>query len=174
MNELIEVHPGKWICLAGPRALRITLLTFIARLAENGPVRVLDGGNQFNAYRIARALYGRSELLEHIHVSRMFTCYQVLASLEKAPSQPAPFIIMDMLHTFFDETIHFGERRRLLEHSLPHLARLSCPAGALVSLHPPAQDSPQAQTLMTILNAAAAESLVCETPASRPPPLRLF
>jgi hypothetical protein len=57
----------------------------IARLAERGPVRLLDGGNQFNAYLLrANCCFCRPNLLDRISISRMFTCYQVLASLEKA------------------------------------------------------------------------------------------
>jgi hypothetical protein len=48
MNELVETRPGSWILVAGSCAIHTTLLTFIARLSEQGPVRVLDCGNQFN------------------------------------------------------------------------------------------------------------------------------
>ena len=65
---------------------------FITRLAERGPVRVLDGGNQFNAYLIARQLHGRPDLLDRISISRMFTCYQVLASLDTREYRTMIFI----------------------------------------------------------------------------------
>lgn len=174
MNELVKTHPGSWILVAGPRAIRTTMMTFIARLAERGPVRVLDGGNQFNAYFIARALRGQAALLERITVSRMFTCYQVLASLEKAASLPSPFIVLDLLHTFYDETISFHERRRLVERCIPHLDRLSATAGGAISIHPPAVASAEAGALFVLLKTAAPETRIQEMPVPTPEPWRLF
>ena len=46
---------GRWILLVGPRSLNASVLDAIARLGERTPVRVLDGGNRFNAYKVARA-----------------------------------------------------------------------------------------------------------------------
>jgi len=147
---------------------------FIARLAEHGPVRVLDGGNQFNAYLIARQLRGRPNLLNRISISRMFTCYQVLASLEKSPELPMPLIMLDFLHTFYDESIPFHKRRRLVSHCIPHLQRLSLPAGGAVSIHPPAVMSNEAETLFAILSEAAPELWAQDKPAPIQPPWRLF
>lgn len=174
MNELVETHPGSWILVAGSRALRASMLTFIARLAERGPVRVLDGGNQFNAYLIARALRGQPLLLERISVSRMFTCYQVLASLEKMAALPAPVIVLDLLHTFYDETIPFHERRILIERCLPHLGRLSRQAGGAISVHPSAVASQEAEALFAILKNAAPEIWMQESPIPTTQPWRLF
>lgn len=174
MNTLIQTHPSKWLLLVGPRSTRITMLELIARLAQHGPLRVLDGGNQFDGYRISRLLAGRALQLRHISLSRIFTCYQVLASLERAVDFPAPFIFLDFLRTFYDESVSFAERRRLLERCLPHLERLCRPAGAAVSVHPPAVASAEAHTLFEMLKAAAPEVWLQEMPVQPPPPLRLF
>jgi hypothetical protein len=174
MNELIETHPGSWILIAGSRELRTIMMTLITRLAEHGSVRVLDGGNQFNAYLIARALRGQPALLKRITVSRTFTCYQVQASLEKAASLPSPFIVLDLLHTFYDETIPFYERSKLVERCLPQLERLSNQAGGAISVHPRAVASSEAETLFAILRAAAPETWKQEMPAPASQPWRLF
>ena len=174
MDELIEAHPGKWLLVAGPRSLRHTMSALISRLAEVGPVDVLDGANQFDAYAIARSLRGRPELLQRIQVARMFTCYQVLASLEKATRKETPFIVLNLLGTFYDEAVNYGERRRLLDRSIQQLVDLSARAAVLVSVQPPAQISPQAQTLFTILYSAAPEASIQEMPVPAPGPLRLF
>jgi hypothetical protein len=174
MNELVETHPGSWILVAGSRAIRITMLTFIARLAERGPVHVLDGGNQFNAYLVARQVQGRTDLLERISISRAFTCYQVLASLEKTVGQMAPFIVLDFLHTFYDESVPFPERRRLLERCLPQLGRLTSQAGGAISIQPPAVASADAESFFATLTSVAPETWVQELPAPTPEPLRLF
>ncbi len=174
MNELIETHPGSWILIFGPRTIQQTMLTFIARLAEHGPVRVLDCGNQFNAYQVARQVRGCGEVLERIRISRAFTCYQVLASLEKAICLATPFIMLDLLSTFYDQNVAFPERRRLLERCLPQIRRLSVQAGGAISTHLPAMASSETNTFFGILKAAAPETWSQETPITTPEPWRLF
>jgi len=91
MITSIEPKTGSWILLIGPRNLNGTLLEAIAKLGSIGPVRVLDGGNRFAAYKVARAVRGQAEILKRITVARAFNCYQVLSLLEDTPSIPAPF-----------------------------------------------------------------------------------
>ena len=101
------------------------MLTTIARLGEAEAVRILDAGNRFNAYTVARAARGRPEVLNRITVSRAFTCYQVLSLLESTPALPVPFVVLDMLSTFYDEAVNAGERKRLLRECIDHLDRLA-------------------------------------------------
>jgi hypothetical protein len=73
----LEIVPksGSFILLVGPRSLNASMLTLIARLGERAPVCILDGGNRFNAYTVARLAGGRPEVLNRVTVSRAFTCY---------------------------------------------------------------------------------------------------
>jgi len=174
MNELTETHPGSWILVAGPRTIRKTMSTFVARLAERGPVRVLDCGNQFNAYYVARQVRGHFDVLQRISVSRAFTCYQVVATLEKATCGQAPFIMLDLLSTFYDENVNFAERRRLLERCISQITRLSTQSGGAISIHPPAIVSLEAEQLFAILSDAAPELWSQELPAPIFQPWRLF
>ena len=138
MNTTDEPKPG-WILLVGPRSLNATMLAVIARLGEGGPLNILDGGNLFNAYTVARAARGRSEVLDRITVARAFTCYQVLSLLEGTSPQvpPASLVILDLLATFYDESVQAGERKRLLCACLAHLRRLDQAAGGpRESAHP--------------------------------------
>lgn len=170
----VSLSPGGWILVAGDHRLRPTVLALMARLALRGPLRVLDCGNQFNAYRLARALRGQQHLLERVQVARAFTCHQVFACLERLASLPAPFLALDFLHSFYDESLPFVERRRLLERCLPHLERLTAPEGGMVSLHPPAVPGPQASALIAILQAAAPQVWVQELPPASSEAPRLF
>ena len=200
MITSIEPKAGSWILLVGPRSLNSTMLTAIARLGERCALRVLDGGNCFNAYTVARAARGRRDILEHITVSRAFTCYQVLSLLESTPSTQAPFVVLDLLNTFYDESVQIGERKRLLRSCLAHLERLVGPsaprgaeaalkvrgqadgglrpprlvAGGVVSVHPPAVLSQAAIELLSLLQASAADTFFAQPPASAPEPMRLF
>ncbi len=192
--------PG-FILLVGPRSLNASMLTAIARLgqavssatrvaeaADGGLpapgvlaqvtpprlVRVLDGGNRFNAYAVARQAGGRTEVLQRITVSRAFTCYQVLALLESTPASPAPFVVLDLLNTFYDESVQAGERKRLLRGCITHLLRLQANAGGAVSVHPPAVPSQTAIDLLGMLQAATPEVYFVRQPEPTPEPLRLL
>jgi len=109
----------------------------VARLALASPLRVLDGGNSFNFLRVARSLRRKTaqveEKMAHIYVARAFTCYQVLSLLEQTPDDGTPVLGLELLTTFYDESVHRQERRRLLEKSLAHLLRLSRSAPVAVS-----------------------------------------
>jgi len=174
MKTLIQTHPTQWLLLVGPRSIRSTMMTLIARLAERDAVRVLDSGGQFDGYLISRLLRGHTNMRERITLSRTFTSHQLLSSLEKAIILPAPFIVLDFLHSFYDETIPFAERRRLLERCISHLDRLSKSAGGAVSVYPPTVPSPEADRLLTILRDAAPESWVQEMPGQAPQPRRML
>lgn len=175
MNPLpVPLTPGGWILAAGDRSLQTIVMAFVARLAERGPLRVLDCGNRFNVYRLSRTLRGRSDLLGRIQVARAFTCHQVFASLERLVELPVPFLALDFLHSFYDESLPFAERRHLLERCLPHLQRLSAQDGGLVSIQPPAVPGPQSAALMALLQAAAPQVWVQELPPALPESPRLF
>ena len=208
MLTSIESKAGSWILLVGPRSLNSTMLTAIACLGERCSLRVLDGGNRFNAYTVARAARGRQEapsrdirgILNRITVSRAFTCYQVLSLLESTPAIQSPFVVLDLLSTFYDESVQTGERKRLLRSCIAHLERLVGPsaprgaeaalkvrgqadgglrpprlvAGGVVSVHPPAVPSQAAIELLSLLQASAADTFFAQLPASAPEPMRLF
>ena len=165
---------GSFILLVGPRSLNANLLSLVARLAERVPLRILDGGNRFNAYAVARQARGRPEVLERITVSRAFTCYQVLALLESTPAVHSPFIVLDLLNTFYDESVQAGERKRLLRGCLAHLHRLEQAAGGVVSVHPPALPSQAASELLGLLQAATPDTYFVQPVPPAPAPLRLF
>jgi hypothetical protein len=212
MKDKIEVKSGSWQLVVGPRTILPTLLRLTASLAEEGlpatqaegggqrpsrpGVRVVDGGNVYNVYPVARAVRGRPEVLERIRLSRAFSCYQMRAMLESlvselsapAPRAPHPggfgeFVILDFLRTFYDESVQAGERKRLLRQCLAHLDRLvasssgenpSRPPGGLVSVHPPRVPSQTARELLDMMTHAARDIYRVETPPPPPIPLRLF
>lgn len=150
------------------------MLNAIARLGEQCALRVLDGGNRFNAYTVARAARGRAEVLNRITVSRAFTCYQVLSLLESTPAIQVPFVVLDLLSTFYDESVQVGERKRLLRACITHLERLEQAAGGVVSVHPPSVPSQAAVELLSILQASAVNTFFVQPVAPAPEPVRLF
>ncbi len=143
---------------------------------EDAQVHVLDGGNRFNGYTLARAARGRVELLNRITVARAFTCFQLLALLESTPASDGPFIILDLLRTFYDESVAAGERKRLLRGCIVQMQRLEQAGGGLASVHPPALPSPAAVELLGMLQAAAGDTFFIQpaSPAALPEQIRLF
>lgn len=176
MNSLPALYPGRLHLLLAASPTRHELVnTVIARLACGGPLRILDGGNCFQAHRIARLLRRQTSslntALENIHIARAFTCYQSLALLSKMPALPLPLLALDLLTTFYDESVPLPERQRLLRGCLSQLHRLSRRAPALVSMDTPKQNQPG--ELASLLEDAADQVWRLET---QPPlePLRLF
>jgi hypothetical protein len=225
-KQQVDETRGKWKLVVGPRSLNTTMMMLIARLGEqsasalhsaetaNGgvspvgdasrmppwpAVRVLDGGNRFQAYVISRAVRGRLEILNRITISRAFTCYQVRSLLENTPSAthvaetadggltpprlvPAPFVVLDLLSTFYDESVKMWERKRILKVCVNHLERLGRGAvGAsrrppllVVSVHPPKIQVPEAVELLGMLQEAAGETYFVQAPTPEPEPMKLF
>jgi hypothetical protein len=189
METYPEPISGQFTLAVAPRSLTRMLLERAALMALRGPLRVLDGGNCFNAYVVAQALRRQVSQVEtalgRIHLSRAFTCYQVLALLEETPPLPVATLVLDLLATFRDETVPMEERRRLLQLCLGCLRRLAQRAPLLVSVTPlgSAGDGPQPESaalgaaprddLLALLEEAA--DPVWRFAAPPPPiPLRLF
>jgi len=149
MDLLPDLSTGRLAVLVAPRAGGEALMNLAARLvhrsrrsgARDAALQVLDAGNRFEAYRLARALRrlmheSLDAALERVRMARAFTCYQVLTLLDETPGDPAPTLVIDLLDTFYDESVPQGERGRLLQGCLINLRRLSHFAPVLVSVCP--------------------------------------
>jgi hypothetical protein len=146
MDNLPVLQPGQLHLILAARATQHQLINaLIARRALMGPVRVLDGGNCFKGHHLARELRrGTPNLkaaLENVHVARAFTCYQVATLLNSTPEVPFPTMVLEMLSTFYDESVPLVERQRLLETCLAQLHRLSRLASVAVSVSPPPDET---------------------------------
>ena len=164
MNELMPLNAGCWKLALAPKSFRSQSLTLAARLAERGPLLVLDGGNQFNAYQVARVVHGQPEILNRIRVSRAFTCYQMTSLLEGITATHESILLLDFLSTFYDESASFPDRYRLIQICLAHIGRLSQTNGLLVIVHPPALSSPEANHLIERLANETDELFTPELP----------
>jgi hypothetical protein len=158
MNSLPELVCGRVALVLLPAGKTHLLLDLVARLAQHHPLRVVDGGNCFNAYSVARELRRyTTELetaLERIQVARAFTCYQVLTLLEETPVDGMPTLVLHMLDTFYDQNVSLVERKRLLNLSIQELRRLSQRSSVGISAHWPKTALPEAIKLLDILEDA--------------------
>ncbi len=92
-------------------------------------------------YRVASTLRFLTNdpvaMLKNIRLSRAFTCYQVVALLEKVtPGSDLPVLVLDLLSTFMDESVRAREAELLFENALMHLRRISSTAPVVVSARP--------------------------------------
>jgi hypothetical protein len=176
VNTLPDLIPKRLSLLILGEHSRQLLPTLIARLALRAPLRVLDAGNCFPAYPVAREVRRQSAnldaALERIQVARAFTCYQTLALLEETPSDATPVLILSLLSTFYDESARLAERKRLLIRCTQEIRRLCrhAPIGVIVSLRP---EQPDSQDLLQILERSVDGVWRLEDERPVPPP-RLF
>jgi hypothetical protein len=175
LDTQLEPLPGQLLLVVAPRAGGPIMMNLVAHLASRGPLRVLDGGNFFDLRAIARALRRQpaelSEALERIQLARAFTCHQVATLLQESPAQAIPTLVLDLLSTFYDESIPAAESLRLLETCLGHLRRLNRLAPVAVSARPaPTEGRPE---LLQRLQAAAGQVWLLE-PHLPPPQPTLF
>ena len=140
MNNLPDVNPGKILLLVGPKAERELMLDLTAVLALQNSVCILDGGNSFNVYHVARQMrrhtHELEEALARISVARAFTCYQIVALLAQTAVSPAPTLVIDLLATFYDESVSLNESYRLLHLATTHIQRLQQQAPIVITIRP--------------------------------------
>lgn len=169
MNTLPDLIIGQVLLLVAPHAARPAMLALSARMASSGPLRVLDGGNQFNAYHVAREVRREQltggDALNSISLARAFTCFQMEALLATQTATPTPLVILDMLATFYDENVPFREREWLLGRCNAHLARLKGRVAVAISARPPRAGQPEGQQLLAMLEEAADRVWQLETPS---------
>ena len=117
------------LLLISPSSTLPALFAKVARLAQQGGLFVLDGGNTFQGYTLAAALRNQrvviDEALRRVTLSRAFTCYQVETLLEEHPFEGQPILVLDFLSTFYDQGVYAADRRRLLQGCIRRLQLLS-------------------------------------------------
>jgi len=141
MNILPALQAGSFVVVLASRAARDEITHVTAELALRGPLTILDGGNRFQAYRIAHLLRQRTTdvqcVSKRLFVRRAFTCYQMLTLLENTPARRQPHLILDLLATFYDDHVKTPESIRLVEACLRQIDRLRQFAPLAVTLGPP-------------------------------------
>jgi hypothetical protein len=145
MKELPSPYPpttGEIILLHTPP--KEAMIAITTRLALTGPVCVLDTGNHFDAYQVARLARRHTKelnkVLNRLQVARGFTCYQVVTLFEALPDAAVPHIVFDLLSTFYDENVSVNESNRLLQLVIGHLKRLRQNGPVVLSVYPPRQE----------------------------------
>ena len=162
------VDPARWESTFQPRLTLFwgaqtptrTLLAALTAVAAGGRrLRVFDGGNRFDGYfvaRLARRLSPQPDaVLRRIQLSRAFTCFQLAELIETAPAGPEPLFALDLLATFYDESVPLRDTERLLATTIAHLKRLAAAGPVIVGASEPRTLVKGRWTLLDQLHAAA-------------------
>ena len=171
----------------GAQAPTRSLLTAATTIAAGGlPVRLFDGGNSFDGYfvaRLARRLALASarppaeparrppdpyDILDRMHLSRAFTCFQLAELIENAPAGPEPLFVLDLLATFYDESVPLRDSERLLATTLTHLRRLATVGPVIVGGREPQSLVKERWLLLDQLQAAADAAWMLRPPPADP------
>ena len=141
MNNHLQIFStDRLAILALPRSKTNDVFSFITDLAIKDSIRVIDGGNLFNVLILNRIIRRKTdniiEVLEHIHLSRAFTCIQMESTLQEAIIGNDPILILDLLHTFYDESVNNQQSQYLLGSCTQLLKQLSHVVPVLVHVSP--------------------------------------
>jgi hypothetical protein len=173
-----------WGAETPTRALLAALTVMAARGQQ---VRVFDGGNRFDGYFIARLARRLSSdphaILERVRLSRAFTCFQLAQLIENTPAvspadsaQPLEVLfVLDLLSTFYDESVPLREAERLLVDTIAHLKRLAMTGPVIVGAREPRVLVKERWTLLDQLQVAADAAWLLRSPEGvEQEQLRLF
>lgn len=147
-----------------------TLLAMFTWLASRGETpKVFDGGNRFDGYfvaRMARRLSPQPEVvLSRLRLSRAFTCYQLAQLIEEARASRSPVLILDLLTTFYDESVPFRDVERLLGQVISHLKRLASVGPVIVGAREPQSMVQERWRLLEQLQIAADTAWMLRPPS---------
>jgi hypothetical protein len=181
----LPIDPGTLETLLQPRLTLFwgastptrALLAALTILASRGhPIRVFDGGNRFDGYFVARLARRLSSdphaTLERIRLSRAFTCFQLAELIENTPGgdhlAPTPIdpptvitegtpllFVLDLLNTFYDESVPLRDSERLLHNTIGHLKRLALHGPVIVGAREPRLLVKERWTLLDQLQVAS-------------------
>lgn len=176
MDILPILKTGKLIALFAPDGARNESMTLIAELGLRGAVTILDGGNCYQPYQVATLLRRRtvdiSTAANRLFSRRAFTCYEMNTLLHTTPSRNQPYIILDLLHTFYDDHVPIYEAYRLLKSCLGQIQRLSLTGPVVVTIAPAL--TKERDFLLEQVCRQADEVIIKAAPVCQPTQLSLF
>jgi hypothetical protein len=151
---------------------RALLMLATALTVQGQPVRLFDGGNRFDGYfvaRLARRWCAHPHgALGRLGLSRAFTCFQLAQLIEDAPASGQPLVVLDLLQTFYDESVPLRESERLLAVTIGHLKRLAAAGPVIVGARQPRQMVKDRWGLLDQLQTAA-DACLLQPPAEENP-----
>jgi hypothetical protein len=117
------------VIIQAPDRARGACTELIATLILKGPLFVVAGSEWLPAYELTRMIRRSTihvkQTLNRMYSARASTCYRLFDSLANLPSQGEPIIILDFLHTLYDDDIPLTVRNFKLRQCCQELKRLA-------------------------------------------------
>ena len=141
----LRLQRGRNVLVIGGRAVIRQLQVLAASLALTRRVHILDGGNCLEPYLLAAEIRRLGQdphvYLQNITTTRAFSSVQFRSMALKAaesfnPGGDTVYFVLDMLLTFYDESLPQSESRRLLGLSLQSLLEIGKEAPLVVQAKP--------------------------------------
>ncbi len=108
------------------------------------------------------------DTLDRMHLSRAFTCFQMAELIENAPPGSEPLIVLELLATFYDESVPLRDSERLLATTLAHLRRLAAAGPVIIGAREPQTLVKERWLLLDQLQASADAAWMLRPPAPEP------
>jgi hypothetical protein len=112
-----------------PDRARGVCTELIATLILKGPLFVVAGSEWLPAYDLTRLIRRNTlevkQTLNRMYSARTSTCYRLFDSLANLPSTGEPILILDFLHTLYDDDIPLPVRSFKLRQCCQELKRLA-------------------------------------------------
>ena len=134
MNDIIKLATeitekrGLALILTRDKA-RKSKIDLIAKLVLKGPLFIVSGDEWlpsfFLPHIIRRQTTEVKATLARLYSVRASTCYRLYDSLSNIPSHGEPILVMDFLHTFYDDDIPLRTRLFRLRECCRELKRLA-------------------------------------------------
>jgi hypothetical protein len=134
MNELLQLGTdltrkrGISLILTHDRA-HTNKTELIAHLILAGPLLVISGDEWLPAFALPRLLRRQTTqvkaLMDRLSTVRASTCYRLLDSLANTATGNDPLLVLEFLHTFYDDDIPLRTRLFKLRQCCRRLDRLS-------------------------------------------------
>lgn len=129
VESALATRPGRFLLVATLGMERGRVTELIAQLSLRGPLTILAGSDWLPGDRLTRSLRRSTvevgRVLEHVHLARAFTCYQLVDLLAETRADGAPLLVLDFLHTFYDVDIPLAARVKVLKECCRQLQRLA-------------------------------------------------
>ena len=123
-------RPGQLLLIKTSGSEHEKITELIAQWVVRGPFYLIAAGEWMPnhddlRYAVYRHTISFDNALEHLILSRPFTCLQFLDLLTEADRQNKPVLILDFLHLFYDADVDLSLRESTLEGCCQYAKRLS-------------------------------------------------
>jgi hypothetical protein len=112
-----------------PDKARKECTELIAAFILNGPLFVVAASEWLPGYELTRTIRRSTtrlrQTLSRLYSARASTCYRLFDTLASLPSSGEPVLVLDFLHTFYDDDVPLSVRLFKLRQCCQELKRLA-------------------------------------------------